>query len=165
MTQIGILSDTHSYLDPRVFTYFKDCDQIWHAGDIGSAALADELMAFKPLKGVYGNIDGQELRRMFPLDHQFQCEELTVWITHIAGTPKRYPPRIREQLLIRQPDIFVCGHSHILKVARVPAFNNMLHINPGAAGRRGFHAIRTLIRLKIEHKRIFDFEVIELGGK
>ncbi len=165
MKQIGILSDTHSYLDSKVFDYFKNCDEIWHAGDIGTLSLADELAAFKPLRAVYGNIDGQEIRQVHSLNAFFKCEEVLVWMTHIAGSPPRYNQRIREQLSKAVPRIFVCGHSHILKVMSVEKYDKMLHINPGAAGNHGFHKVRTIMRLKIEGSRIFDAEVIELGKR
>lgn len=165
MKQIGIISDTHNYLDSKVFDYFKNCDEIWHAGDIGIIALADELAAFKPLRAVYGNIDGQDVRQVHPLNNFFLCENVSVWMTHIAGSPPRYNQRVREQLANNTPKIFVCGHSHILKVMAVPKYNRMLHINPGAAGNHGFHKVKTIMRLKIEGSRIFDAEVIELGKR
>ncbi len=166
MTQIGLLSDTHNYLDPRVFEHFEQCDEIWHAGDIGTLKVTDELAQFKPTRAVYGNIDGNLIRQEHPLNQWFTCEDLSVWMTHIAGTPPRYTQRIKAHLATHTPpDIFVCGHSHILKILRVPAYNNMLHINPGAAGNRGFHRIRTLVRFKVAGKRLYDCEVIELGTR
>ncbi|MEZ4886162.1 MAG: metallophosphoesterase family protein [Chitinophagales bacterium] len=165
MKQIGILSDTHSYLDDKIFHYFKNCDEIWHAGDIGTLSLADELAAFKPLRAVYGNIDGHEIRAIYPENAFFECEGVTIWMTHIAGSPPRYNERVRRKLNYALPRIFVCGHSHILKVMAVEKYHKMLHINPGAAGNHGFHQVRTIMRMKIEGTRIFDAEVIELGKR
>lgn len=164
MKYIGILSDTHGYLDPAIFDYFKDCDEIWHAGDFG-AGVAEALQKFKPLKGVYGNIDGERIRLSFPENLQFTCEEVKVFITHIGGHPKHYETRIIPLLHSWKPDLFITGHSHILKIIRDPQINNLLHINPGAAGRVGFQIMRTMVRLKIDGKRIYDAEVIELGKK
>lgn len=161
MTKIGLLSDTHGFLDPKVFKYFDDCDEIWHAGDIGNLEVTDALSAFKPLRAVYGNIDGGKLRQEFPLDLYFEIEGLNVWMTHIAGYPQRYNKRVREKLLVKDCDIFVCGHSHILKVMKDPTFGH-LHINPGAAGTHGFHQIRTLIKFDLNNKNIADLKVIEL---
>jgi putative phosphoesterase len=164
MTRIGILSDTHSYLDPAVFEYFSTCDELWHAGDWGRT-VAEPLMAFKPIRGVYGNIDGDPVRKLFKEDLKFNCEEVKVFITHIGGYPGRYEPRVKPLLDQLKPDLFICGHSHILKIIRDPKLNNMLHINPGAAGKTGLHQVRTMVQLKIEGKKIFDVEVIELGKR
>ncbi len=165
MTRIGIMSDTHGYLSPKVFDYFKDCDEVWHAGDIGTLALADELAAFKPLRAVYGNIDNDKIRRVYPLNLYFKVEEVRVFMTHIASKPPRYPKRVQQCLAAYDelPNIFVCGHSHILQVARAAPYGNMLHVNPGAAGKKGFHRVCTLVRLAIDGARIFDFEVIEFS--
>lgn len=163
--KIGVLSDTHGYLDPRIFDHFANCDELWHAGDIGDATVADKLEKFKPLRAVYGNIDDKEMQLRFPEDNFFMCEALSVWITHIGGTPPRYKPRVQKQLKDRNPDIFVCGHSHILRVGRDPSFNNMLYLNPGAAGNQGFHPIRTVLRFEINGAEIRDLEVIELGRR
>ncbi len=162
MTKIGLLSDTHSFLDERIFTHFNSCDEIWHAGDIGSPAVADALAAFKPLRAVYGNIDGAELRRMFPLNNRFLCEEVDVWITHIGGYPGKYAPEVRTELVANPPQLFISGHSHILKV-QFDKKLNLLHINPGAAGKYGFHTVRTLVRFEIDGKNIQNLEVIELA--
>jgi uncharacterized protein len=163
--KIGLLSDTHSYLDPKVFAYFKECDEIWHAGDIGDAALVTELNNFKPLRAVFGNIDNKELQSMFPEDLRFTCEGLRVFVTHIGGTPPKYNQRVRPLLNAERPDIFICGHSHILCIKRDPQFNNMLFINPGAAGNHGFHRMKTLVRFAIEDKKVSSMEVIELGKR
>jgi uncharacterized protein len=162
--KIGLLSDTHSYLDPKVFTYFKDCDEIWHAGDIGDAAVVIELEKFKPLRAVFGNIDDNEMQARYPEDLWFTCEGLTIWMTHIGGAPPNYNPRVKKVLKDKVPDVFICGHSHILRVKKDPAFN-MLYINPGAAGNHGFHSIKTLIRFEINTKIISKLEVIELGKR
>ncbi len=163
--KIGLLSDTHSYLDPKVFDYFKDCDEIWHAGDFGDKSLVAELEKFKPLRGVYGNIDDKELQHKFPEDIWFTCEGIIIWITHIGGSPPNYNPRIKKILNEKTPDVMICGHSHILRIKRDPNFNNMLYINPGAAGNHGFHHIKTLVRFDITNGKIENMEVIELGKR
>lgn len=164
MRKIGILSDTHDYLPSAIFDYFSECDEIWHAGDFGSIRISNELGAFKSLKGVYGNIDGQELRKIHPLHNHFVCEGLNVWMTHIGGYPTKYLPEIKKILKQNPPDIFICGHSHILKIIRDKEFN-LLHINPGAAGKEGFHKVQTLVRFQIDAKMISKMEVIELGKR
>ncbi len=164
MKKIGLLSDTHSFLDPRIFKYFENCDEIWHAGDIGTMTLADELAAFKHLKAVHGNIDDAALQRTFPLDWRFECEGLDVLMTHIGGYPKRYNLRVKQILKQNPPKLFICGHSHILKVMHDPEFD-LLHINPGACGNHGFHLIKTLVRFTIEAGQIDNLEVIELGKR
>jgi putative phosphoesterase len=161
MKRIGILSDTHGLLDEKVFFHFKDCDEIWHLGDFGSVEVADRLLAFKPVRGVYGNIDGQVLRLMFPLHNRFMCEEVDVWLTHIGGYPGKYERTIYPELVRNPPKLFVTGHSHILKV-QFDKKLNLLHVNPGAEGKYGFHKVRTLVRLAIEGSNIRDLEVIEL---
>lgn len=162
--KIGLISDTHSYLDPKVFEYFKECDEIWHAGDIGDKQVADQLEKFKPLRAVFGNIDDKAMQARYPEDLWFTCEGLTFWMTHIGGAPPNYNPRIKKLLKEKTPDVFICGHSHILRVKKDPAFN-MLYINPGAAGNHGFHSIKTLIRFEINTKIISKLEVIELGKR
>lgn len=158
--KIGLLSDTHGFLDERVFEHFKDCDEIWHAGDFGPH-VADALAAFKPLRGVYGNIDGKEIRQQFPEHLRFKCEEVEVWMTHIGGYPGRYAPMVKPEIYTKPPQLFISGHSHILKV--MPDKNlNLLHINPGAAGNQGWHKIKTLIRFCISGKNIHTLEAIEL---
>lgn len=165
MTTIGLISDTHSFLDPKVFQYFKDCDEIWHAGDIGSTNVADELESFKPLKAVYGNIDGTALRTRYPEHQRFSCEGLKIWITHIGGYPPRYNKIVKPLITKDPPDIFICGHSHILKIITDPKLNKLLYINPGAAGRVGFHKVGTLVRFQIDKRKISNMQVIELGKK
>ncbi|MFZ6052320.1 metallophosphoesterase family protein [Halocola ammonii] len=164
MTRIGLISDTHSWLDERVFHHFENCDEIWHAGDIGADHVTKELAEFKPLRAVFGNIDGHELRAQFPLDNRFEVEGTDVWITHIGGRPGRYDQRVREELKKNTPDIFICGHSHILKVQFDKSLN-MLHLNPGAAGKHGFHQVRTLLRFELENSKVKNLEVIELGKR
>ncbi len=162
MKKIGLLSDTHSYLDPKIFHYFEQCDEIWHAGDIGNMEVVEQLEAFKPLRAVYGNIDGGLLRQTFPLDLRFDCEGLDVWITHIGGYPGRYNKRVREQLAVDPPGLFICGHSHILKVMPDRRYH-LLHINPGACGVHGFHKVKTIVRFAVDEGVVKDLEVIELG--
>lgn len=162
--KIGLISDTHGYLDPAVFKYFSACDEIWHAGDIGTAAVVDALEQFKPLKAVFGNIDDKTMQARFPEDLWFTCEGKTILITHIAGKPPRYNARIKKMLASRGPDLLICGHSHILKVMH-DATHNLLFINPGAAGNHGFHHIKTLIRFDLTSKGPADMEVIELGKR
>lgn len=162
MIRIGLLSDTHACWDEKYALYFNDCDEIWHAGDIGSPALADQLAALKPLRAVYGNIDGHELRRMFPRDLRFEIEGTTVWMTHIGGYPGKYAKEVIPEIFNNPPKLFICGHSHILKV-KFDKQLNLLHINPGAAGKYGFHKQRTLIRFTIDAGEFKDLEVIEIG--
>lgn len=161
---IGLLSDTHSFLDAKVFDYFQDCDEVWHAGDIGNMELAEQLEAFKPFRAVYGNIDDGRVRRAFPLDLRFDCAGMDVWITHIGGYPGRYNQRVRAEMASNPPKLFICGHSHILKVMPDKK-HDLIHINPGACGNHGFHKIKTIVRFKIELGRLFDLEVIELGPR
>jgi uncharacterized protein len=165
MTRIGLLSDTHGYLDERLLTHFADCDEIWHAGDVGDVAILDTLEGFKPLRAVSGNIDGREVRYSAPENQFFELEGLRVWMIHIGGAPPRYNPLVNKQLKIEIPHIFVCGHSHILRVMRDPAQNNMLYLNPGAAGKEGFHKMRTALRFALDAGKVRDMEVIELGKR
>ncbi len=162
--KIGLLSDTHGWIHPRLFDHFSGCDEIWHAGDIGNIETSDKLEAFKPLKAVYGNIDDAKLRKTYPERMIFMAEEVKVILTHIGGTPDHYDRRISTILSENHPDIFICGHSHIAKVMfdRKAGF---LYINPGAAGYQGFHKIMTAIRFQIDGKDIHDLELIELGEK
>lgn len=162
--RIGLLSDTHSVLDSKVLDYFAECDEIWHAGDIGNVEVADRLEAFKPFRAVYGNIDGANLRVRYPLDLRFECEGLDVLMTHIGGYPGKYQKRVRDILLQNPPKLFICGHSHILKIMPDKQFN-LLHINPGACGNEGFHQIKTIVRFTMENAAIKDLEVIELGKR
>ena len=161
MTRIGLLSDTHNFLDRSVFEHFKDVDEIWHAGDVGTALITDELAAFKPVRAVYGNIDGTDIRQLFPEHLKFKCEEVKVWMTHIGGYPKRYDARVKAEIQRNPPDLFICGHSHILKVIYDKKLQ-LLHINPGAAGKYGFQQVSTLVRFAVEGKEIKDLQVIEL---
>lgn len=162
MRRIGILSDTHGYWDDRYLKHFEPCDEIWHAGDIGSLELAERLAAFRPLRAVYGNIDGQDIRRHYAESERFSVEGTDVLMKHIGGYPGRYDTSIRAKLFVRPPRLFVCGHSHILKVQYDKTLN-MLCINPGAAGKYGFHKVRTLIRFAIDQGEFKDLEVIELA--
>lgn len=162
MKRIGLLSDTHGYLHPDIMRHFAACDELWHAGDIGSLELADQLEAFRPLRAVYGNIDGGSLRLRYPENMHFTCEGLKVYMTHIGGYPGKYPARIKKVLASERPGLFICGHSHILKIMPDPGFQ-LLHINPGACGREGFHKVCTVIRFGVEDGRIKDLEVVELG--
>ncbi|MCP3929354.1 MAG: metallophosphoesterase family protein [Bacteroidetes bacterium] len=164
MKRIGLLSDTHSYLDPKVFTYFEECDEIWHAGDIGSMEVIESLEQFKPLKAVYGNIDNHQIRSCTKKDLRFNCEGMDVWITHIGGYPGRYQKRVREIMNTNPPDLFICGHSHILKVMPDKKYK-LLHINPGSCGKYGFHKIRTIIRFTLDKSKVNNMEVIELGKR
>jgi len=164
MTKIGILSDTHGYLHPKIFDFFSAVNEIWHAGDIGNIQTAFELAAFKPLKAVYGNIDNTEVRMTYPLVQTFTTEEVKVLITHIAGTSNTYSELVKELISNHQPGILVCGHSHILKV-KYRQNEKLLHINPGAAGVSGFHHVITMIRLEIEGSKIQNLEVLELARK
>lgn len=164
MRRIGIISDTHSYLDPQVFDFFKEVDEIWHLGDVGDIKVLDELKAFKPLRGVYGNIDNHEVRSELPLDNRFTLEGLDIWMTHIGGYPGRYASRVRDILQVNAPDLFLCGHSHITKVMRDKKYN-MMCMNPGAAGKHGFHKIRTILRLTIDNKTLKDLACVELGAR
>jgi putative phosphoesterase len=164
MKRIGLLSDTHSYWDDRFEEYFRDCDEIWHAGDIGSIELAEHFESIKPFRAVYGNIDDFRLRAAFPEVLRFEIEGVRVLMTHIGGYPGRYDPRILKTLIDEPPQIFICGHSHILKVMYDKKYK-FLCINPGAAGKHGFHKKRTIMRLTIDGGKVSDAEVIELNEK
>lgn len=163
MKRIGLISDTHGFLDDAVFRHFDTCDEIWHAGDFGPD-VAERLAAFKPLKGVYGNIDDQEIRSVYPEDLRFNCEQMDVWMTHIGGYPGKYAPRIKSEIYTKPPKLFISGHSHILKVMFDKKIN-CLHINPGAAGNSGWHRIKTLIRFCVSEEKIHTLEVIEMGDR
>lgn len=163
MKKIGILSDTHAYWDEKYLKYFEPCDEIWHAGDIGSLEVAQKLAAFRPLRAVYGNIDGQDLRRFYPQTLRFVVEGAEVLMKHIGGYPGNYDASIRGSILVRPPKLFVSGHSHILKVLYDKTLG-CLHINPGAAGIYGFHKVRTLVRVTVDQGEFKDLEVIELAG-
>jgi putative phosphoesterase len=168
MIRIGLLSDTHGYLDDNVFVHFKDCNEIWHAGDFGSIEIARRLSHAivlnhgMALRGVYGNIDGPDVRSEFPEQLVFLCEQVKVMIRHIGGYPPRYNPETKKELLIQQPQLFISGHSHILKIIYDDKLH-CLHMNPGAAGKQGWQKVRTIVRFAIDGKDIKDCEVIELG--
>ena len=161
MTKIGLISDTHNYLDEQVFEHFKNCDEIWHAGDFGTIDLAQQLQKLKPLRGVYGNIDGYDIKSVYPEQLVFHCEEVKVMMRHIGGYPPRYNPETKKEMVIQHPQLFISGHSHILKIMYDDKLN-CLHINPGAAGKQGWHKVKTLIRFAIDKKDIKNCEVIEL---
>lgn len=162
MTRIGLISDTHSYLDDAVFTHFNNCDEIWHAGDFGTLELAGRLSHFKPLKGVFGNIDDSSISSIYPENLFFTCEEVNVFMKHIGGYPGRYAPGVKDLIVKNNSGLFISGHSHILKIMFDDKLN-CLHMNPGAAGNQGWHKMRTLIRFTIDGKNMKDCEVIELG--
>lgn len=164
MKRIGLISDTHHYLDEAVFKHFEMCDEIWHAGDFGSLEVAEQLEKFKPLRGVYGNIDGNNIRSRFPEVLKFTCEKVKVLMIHIGGYPGKYTPLAKTEIISFQPQIFISGHSHILKIIYDQKFK-CLHINPGAAGKQGWHKVQTLVRFTIDEENIKDCEVIELGNK
>ncbi len=162
MKKILLLSDTHSHIDERILHFVSEADEVWHAGDIGDLAVTDAIAALKPLKAVYGNIDDHKARSNFPLDLKFDCEGMKVWITHIGGYPGKYNQRIREEIQKNPPQIFIAGHSHILKVQWDKSIQCM-HLNPGACGVSGFHQMRTMLRFSIDMGTLKDLEVIELG--
>lgn len=164
MKSIGIISDTHGYMDDRILHHLSNCDEIWHAGDIGDISVTEKLESVAPVRAVYGNIDGGILRKVFPLDQVFECEGVGIYMTHIAGKPGNYPARVSKIVRESHPKVFICGHSHICLVKQNPQFG-LLHINPGAAGRHGFHKIRTLIRMKIDGGKVAGLEVVELGNR
>lgn len=162
--KILLLSDTHSYLDDAILKYVKLADEVWHVGDIGEITVTDALKKLKPLRAVYGNIDGAEARAEFPLDNRFVVDGLEVWMTHIGGYPNRYNVRIKEKIKENPPKLFISGHSHILKVQYDQKLQ-LLHMNPGAAGKHGFHQVRTMLRFEIIKGEITNLEVIELGKR
>lgn len=161
MKRIGLLSDTHGYLDEAVFRHFEQCDEIWHGGDFGTLELAERLAAFRPLRGVYGNIDGTDIRSVYPENNVFTCEGVKVLIRHIGGYPPKYNPETKKQLAYHQPKLFIAGHSHILKIIYDDKIS-CLHMNPGAAGKQGWHKVKTLIRFTVDGEDMRDAEVIEL---
>lgn len=160
MKKILLLSDTHSYIDDRILDYAKQADEIWHAGDIGDISVADKLAAIKPLRAVYGNIDDQKVRAEFPLNNRFVLEGVDVWITHIGGYPPKYNPATRVELHTNPPKLFICGHSHILKVMPDKQLG-LIHMNPGAVGKHGFQKVRTMLRFELNNGKIENLEVIE----
>ena len=164
MTKILLLSDTHSHLDNTILKYVAQADEVWHAGDIGDLHVTDTLKKLKPLRAVYGNIDDDKARMEFPLNNRFICEGVDVWITHIGGYPGKYSPAIRQEITLNPPKLFICGHSHILKVM-FDKKHGLLHMNPGAAGVSGFHQVRTMLRFVIEGDKIRDLEIVEIGKR
>ena len=164
MTRIGLISDTHGFLDERVFDYFKNCDEVWHAGDFGTDVAVRLKEKINILKGVYGNIDGQEIRTEFPEQLVFSCEQVKVLIRHIGGSPPHYNPETRKELSLHKPQLFISGHSHILKIMYDERIK-CLHMNPGAAGKQGWHTARTVVLFGIDGKEMKDCEVIELGKR
>ena len=158
--KILLLSDTHGYVDEKILTYCKQADEVWHAGDIGDPEVIRKIESVAVVRAVYGNIDGREIRNLYPLDERFYAEDVDVWITHIGGYPGRYEPRVRDQLKLNPPKLFISGLSHILKV-QYDKKNRLLHMNPGAAGKNGFHKARTMLRFEIEGSDIKNLEVIE----
>lgn len=162
--KIGLLSDTHGFLDPTLAEHFKECDEIWHAGDIGAASVTEGLKKTGTLRAVYGNIDDKDLQQQFPEDLWFECEGVRILLTHIAGKPPHYNPRVKKLLTEKKPHVLICGHSHILQVKKDET-RNLLFINPGAAGQHGFHAMRTAIRMELSGGAIRKLEVIELGKR
>lgn len=164
MTRIGLISDTHHFLDDAVFRHFELCDEIWHAGDFGTIAIAEKLSAFKPLKAVYGNIDGADIRSIYPEKLRWNCEGVRVFMTHIGGYPPGYNPAVKKELIADPPGLFISGHSHILKIIFDEKLK-CLHMNPGAAGKQGWHSMRTIIRFVVDGPNMRDCEVIELGKR
>ena len=160
MKKILLISDTHGYIDDRIIQYAKQSDETWHAGDIGELKVTDELKKVTTVRAVHGNIDNNKIRAEYPENLRFQIEEMKIWITHIGGYPNKYNKRIRQEINTNPPDIFICGHSHILKVINDKKLN-VLHINPGAIGKHGFHHVRTMIRFEIMKSKIQNLEVIE----
>jgi len=161
--KIGLLSDTHYMLDEKLKKFFVDVDEIWHAGDFGNIETADAIAAFKPLRGVHGNCDGQDVRIVYPKTIRFDCQNIDVMITHIGGYPSHYDYSVYKEFLIKPPKLFICGHSHILKVT-YDKRHQILCMNPGAAGKYGFHTVRTLLRFEISGEAIQNLEVIEIGS-
>jgi len=164
LKKILLLSDTHSFIDEQILKFVKQADEVWHAGDVGNIKVIKQMQKTTLVRGVYGNIDNQEIRSIFPLDNCFSIDGIKVWITHIGGYPNNYNIRIREKIKKHTPNLFISGHSHILKVMHDKKLN-LLHMNPGAAGKHGFHKIRTMLRFKINKGKITNLEVIELGKR
>ncbi len=164
MIKILLLSDTHSHLDDGILKYVREADEVWHAGDIGDLKVTDTLKSLKPLRAVFGNIDDHNARMEYNLNNRFLCEYVEVWITHIGGSPGKYNSSIRKEIEANPPKLFICGHSHILKV-QFDTSLNMLHMNPGACGFHGFHKVRTMLRFQINENKIENLEIIELKGR
>ena len=164
MKKIGLLSDTHGFVDPKIYEYFKEVDEIWHAGDVGTIEVIDQLREYKPVRCVYGNIDGQDVRSEFDMYLEFMCENVKVLMTHIAGKPGRYQNNIQDKIRENKPDLFVCGHSHILLITKDEKLKT-LWMNPGSCGNKGFHQVKTILRFSISNEKIHDLEAIELGKR
>jgi len=164
LTRILLLSDTHSHIDANILKYVKQADEVWHAGDIGDLKVTDTIKKLKPLRAVYGNIDDAKVRAEYPEHNRFMCEDVDVWITHIGGYPPNYNNRVREALRLNPPRLFICGHSHILKVMPDKKLN-LIHMNPGAVGKHGFHKVRTMLRFTIDGKKIDNLEIIEFSRR
>jgi putative phosphoesterase len=164
MTKILLLSDTHGHIDSTILKYAALADEIWHAGDIGNLSVTDKLKALRPVRGVFGNIDDHVIQKEFPEHNRFMCEGVDVWITHIGGYPGSYNVRVRDDIRMNPPKLFISGHSHILKVMNDKKLG-LLHMNPGACGKHGFHQVRTMLRFVIDGKNISDLEVVELGKR
>jgi len=164
LKKILLLSDTHGFIDNQILKFVKQADEVWHAGDIGDIKVADAIRSLKPLRAVYGNIDNSVIRTEFPLDDRFIIDKLDVWMTHIGGYPNRYEARVKAEIELNPPNLFICGHSHILKVMNDKKYK-LLHLNPGAAGKYGFHQVRTMLRFEINNSRVENLEVIELGKR
>lgn len=160
MKKILLLSDTHGYMDDTIIKYIKQVDEVWHAGDIGDLKVTDTIKKYKPLRAVFGNIDGSQARAEFNEHNRFKCEGVDVWMTHIGGYPNRYDKRVREQIKENPPKLFICGHSHILKVMHDKKLN-LLFMNPGAIGKHGFHKVRTMLRFIVDGQKVKNLEVIE----
>jgi uncharacterized protein len=164
LKKILLISDTHGYLDPQLLKHIEEADEVWHGGDVGTIEVCDAIQRLKPLKAVYGNIDAQDIRASYPENLVFACEDLKVLITHIGGYPGKYPARVKNLITEHKPGLFICGHSHILKVMFDKQFN-LLHINPGACGVQGFHRVKTAVRFEVDKKEIKNLAVIELGNR
>ena len=164
MKKIGLLSDTHGYIDDKILKHLKGCDEVWHAGDMGNIGITELLGKERAVKAVYGNIDGRDVRVIWPQHQRFKCEDVDVWMTHIGGYPSRYERHVKPDIFKNPPKLFISGHSHILKVIYDEKLN-LLHMNPGAAGNVGFHKVRTMLRFVIDGENIRDLEVIELGPR
>ncbi len=164
MINILLISDTHSYLDPKLIKHIEEADEVWHAGDIGNADVTEAIKKIKPLKAVYGNIDDQGVRNEFPKNLIFMCESVKIFITHICGQPTNYLKEVKDIILAEKPQVFICGHSHILKVMYQKQYD-VLHLNPGASGSHGFHQIKTALRFVIDQDQIKDLAIIELGPR
>jgi putative phosphoesterase len=164
MKKILLLSDSHSHIDDTILKYVNQADEVWHAGDIGDLIVTDSIKSLKPLRAVFGNIDDDKARMEFPLHNRFLCEDVDIWITHIGGYPGKYNQSIRSEIQNNPPKLFICGHSHILKVQFDKSLN-LLHMNPGACGIYGFHQVRTMLRFEIDGDKIQNLEIIEIGKK